>query len=355
MKTSSIFCISALTTTLLAAPAALAESTRFNPDLPVEGPVIILPAHELLADGVHLSEIEPGALPSPAYPGGTVFATGHDAVNGHSIDFVAEVDVARAHALHRVDVDCGAILRLDEHLYAICGRELVAFTASTLTVDWRIDHGLCPGADPRFPGATDIYPGPDRIGIAYACQGDIVVGVAHVKTQRMLGAVNTHFDTTAFLPMTHQIFFHGPTAIVRFKATRPHGLLAVLSPDYLRIQTRLVTSGSMEIWDDGVHLHAYQDHARSYKPSPDVPEFKGLPRWFKLDRDYTLSDTLQPLGSAPKVKVQMPVLYGPSNVRGEGPLYDVDNGTQHFWLSFSCCGGEPGGVFTASSADSPSP
>jgi hypothetical protein len=353
MKTFPIPSISAVAAALLVAPVSLAGSSRFNPDLPIDGPLTVLPAHELLVDGAHPGDIEPGALPSSAYPGGTVFATGYELVNGHATHFVAEVDVARAHALHRVDVDCRSILRLDEHLYAICGRELVAFTASTLTVDWRIDHGLCPGDDPRFPGATDIYPGPDRIGIAYACGADIVVGVAHVKTHGMLGAVNTHFDTTAFLPRTHQIFFHGSTAIVRFKATRPHGLLAVLSPDYRRIQTRLVTSNTMQVWDDGVHLHAYQDHELAYEPSPDVPEFKGLPRWFKLDRDYTLSDTLQPLGSAPLVRTQMPALYGTLNVRGVGPKYDVDNGTQHFWLSFSCCGGEPGGVFTASSADSP--
>jgi hypothetical protein len=335
-----------LTPTLLAAAAA-APPVLASPHHPIpsEGPSYTLAAHEVILDnGGHLVDPVPGSPPSAALPEGTIFSRFSDAHYAHWQ--VGEIDVRRGHVLRSAPIHCTDIARDGAHLYGACGSDFVSFDASTMREEWRTPHGLCSSEPDDQPSTLEVFAGPGVVGIVAECS-TIAAVVVDVQRRVASPVARTRILPVGMTFWADEMYFHGRTALVVYHGRRD--FIALLSPDYRAVKKVVVLPQRAFTWDDGHNLHIYVDaRDTEHDPRDDKP-----PPWIAEKTEFVLSDTLEPVKSGPLVQRQADT-YETNILRGLR-RYDMDVGTQHFWVTASCCGDEPGGVFTASTTGPKSP
>ncbi len=311
-------------------------------------------SHVVAPLGVQILNAEPGSPPTASHPEGTVFATASQ--RGSSRAFLAEVDVASSASVRQSSLACDTILRAGTRLFANCENELVAFDAS-LNVLWRSQIRACRDGSPRI-GRKLFFDGASRLVEADSCANFLFLRVVSSEYGTVFGNVETGFGALRDWEGL-AIYFHGTTILGTWTQELP-GPVFVLSNDYSRIATQLLGVGA---WDDGVHLHtgrdtrfimAFDEGRPRIEPKSSVPTAPQLSlmsavggiKWLLPDRDYTLSDSLAPLGwTAFKDPEPTPDHLMGDGVSGNTIAYEFDQGRQHFWLTRGCCGSGGGGLY----------
>ncbi len=323
---------------------------------------VTLQSHVVNAsDGSQLSDVEPGSLPSPTLPEGSVFAIVAPSFETKRPAYIAEIDVARSRTLRRANLACETIVRDKAHLYASCGGDVVALDPATLGVVWRSRVAGCTGGN-EDSLVRLVSSDAGRLAVLRVCS-TVHVSVVNADTGAVLGGTQTEVKADArWIRSDARAYFHGPTVIVHgFFPIAGDGRVAVLSPDYSRVARSLHLASLQAFWDDGVHLHALEHPAGTgyFSGRPDDmsdAEWEKTrvhgPSWMHPGQDVTLSDALLPLSSGPIAPEVESRSYRPSTGGGEYIDHEMDLGPMHFWMTRSCCGGDsPGGLWVGRKTD----
>jgi hypothetical protein len=323
---------------------------------------VTLQSHVVKAsDGSQLSDVEPGALPGPTLPEGSVLALVSASFERKQPRYIAEIDVARSRTVRRANVACESLLRDKARLYASCGKDVVALDVATLGIVWRSRMAECPGGNDDSPVRLESN-GAGRLAVLTVCS-TVHVSVVNADTGAVLGGTQTEVQADArWIRNDARAYFHGPTVIVHgFFPIPGDARVAVLSADYTRVARSLHLASLQAFWDDGVHLHALEHPADAGYVSgrwdgiSDAEWEKTRvhgPTWLHPGQDVTLSDALLPLSSGPIAPEVESTSYRPSTGGGEYIDYEMDLGPMHFWMTRSCCGGDiPGGLWVGRKKD----
>ncbi len=291
-----------------------------------------------------------GSPASTAHREGTVFVVANPSVGTDA--YVAEVDVERGTILHRADFACTSVTRAGSKVIATCNQEVIAFDSSLNTL-WRTPTAACRSGWARR-GIKLFFDGASRVVSADSCDGNLVLKVLSSEDGHSFAEFPTNlFALRDFFGL--QIDFHGTKILGRWSRAFvgiPTFVFA-LSNDYSRIERTIVLDRSEEAWDDGVHLHVAQRRVPAWMRLDDCERPSRL-TWLTRDRDYVLSDSLQPLGSSVLApEVWRDTLMG-DEMGGDLITDEFDQGRQHFWLTAAAGGSDhahPPGLYVATVTD----